>query len=343
MVPHKICSRGGAAACISIVASLCMLLFMIEVSSADDYVDFTKPYCALPIAEAAGLERIKTKQIGSLSNRWPTKTIPYVIDPLITDIALKRGVRNAAEAMRKYYGLKFRECDGAYVETKKSTITSYIFVTEQTSGDDKECSANVVGYAPTAARLKEMFSTLKSKFPIRGNVIRVGNLICSGNTWIGIVHEFMHALGLEHEQSHPAATQYIKINVSAIKSPICYLQFRPLLASPPWTELYNPASVLHYDQLACGDQDEMDFDFLPAAKKFEATNILCGYKADSIPTGKCFALSSLNPSVSTDLSECISVYDQERVSVTYDTVPDDKFSIGSLDSTETCINPEKLN
>ena len=77
--------------------------------------------------------------------------------------------------------------------------------------------------------------------------------IASGCRLYSIVHEFMHAIGINHEQSRPDRDNYITVNFTNIYSPSLYHNFykRTGDSIPPAPyDDYDYSSIMHYGEFA---------------------------------------------------------------------------------------------
>lgn len=303
------------------------------------YVDFSQPYCAGDFENnETEISQLATPKLGTSLGLWPTRTIPYVIDDQTTDEKQIRAIRLAAASLNQYLGLKLMECDHQFA-AENDEISSFIFVTD-TLGDG--CSVNHVGYKKVWFQL---FAPVSRAFDIKGPVINVNSPICDIDTWTSIGHEFLHALGLHHEQRHPGVETYLDIEYSNPLSDLdcIVLQYNGVIpkALLPWSSEYNPSSIMHYSFDACDSVTVTPTDKFRT--RYEESALLCGYRAGVISPNACYSREqNIDGGPGPLPSDCYSIFDQERVYVLYNDIERDKFKIGDLSSTDSCIAPEDL-
>ena len=69
-----------------------------------------------------------------------------------------------------------------------------------------------------------------------------------------IMHEFIHALGFDHEHNRPDRDDYIKVNLEVIGAR-CARNYQIARGSLTFGVPYDGRSVMHYFSTACGSKE----------------------------------------------------------------------------------------
>ena len=143
------------------------------------------------------------------------------------------------------------------------------------------------------------------------------NLGSCYNSEAAIKHEFLHILGLWHEQQHPFADRYITMN--CIETNSCDGNCEPKGDYAYQTTPYDPTSIMHYQTVFCG-------------------------KMSMTPTGNAL-LSDLNMTMK-DIGnfENVSVHDAEMAAIEYseehirESICEDETLIRDCTDSNKCIH-----
>jgi len=267
--------------------------------------------------------RIKTRM-------WPTRMIPFAVDPNVQQQdggKLYTGVLEATKHINKYTNLTLVECPLQLVE-KTNSIKSYIYVSRSDLWCDGGCCARHVGYRP---KFKWGFLTVgRARDEIaRGSVIGIGSELCHpnsprGDQTGGIIHELLHAIGLNHAHQNPVSRTYLS-EATRLGSQ-CDVE----KTGWHWMNQYDPSSIMHYTLRTCGmtlkksasnqKTDELD--------NLISTGEICGYNNVSGPN--CFRKNQF------DTNKCVSFTDQAWLYAGYKDVELDGFKLQPLIDSGQC-------
>lgn len=149
--------------------------------------------------------------VDAASSRWPSGEVPYVIDPALTGVS--RVTSAMAHIEQKTWGIRF---------VPRTTQTEYVRVVPASG-----CQAHV-------GRRSGMVDTLW-----------LATNCTTGNT----IHEFLHILGMLHEQSRCDRDTYITVQPANIK-PLELPNFDKFCAGVTDYEPYDEGSIMHYGPYA---------------------------------------------------------------------------------------------
>lgn len=305
-------------------------------------------FCAKPFTNQVKsyLATVATKRIDAFYLRdltWETKTIPYVIDPSMS-AEWKQKVREAAVEFSEKLPVTLVECDHKFA-AEKSEIRSFTYITDIQKGDVKgRCFVNQAGQGGGVSIKLEMWKYgLRAKYPLKGSIFSIN---C--RTYSEILHEFGHVIGLMHEQWHPRFGNFTEFNGNTRECFRVYqwpvenlLSFPKQLFTNSWTETYNPTSIMHWAPVFCFDR-KLDFRFNEVGRRMYLNgDFLCGYRSSELDVSECFRHED-HSDYQIGISECISIFDQERVMMLYERVDEDKFGIANLNSPDQCTSPKRL-
>jgi hypothetical protein len=331
--------------CCFLIASFCIGFFATEGYSQDK-PDRTDGWCAKYETERSTDEESKfqlllknTNILKMTGTIWPTKTIPYVVDPILSGNArtLER-IKNSAIEIRKLTGVNLVSCKFEAIKSVPEISGFIVFTDTETvdcpRGSDgaRRCCTSPASYKPRTHSI------------LIGNVVfahkefgvQVGVDTCQiGST----MHEVMHALGLQHQQEHPDASNYID-SIKPEDSNGC----RPS-ANDTWTSQYDPASIMHYRigtkecdlQLKCTKRNGPPGDDLSCeVDRVLASKTLCGYRTST--SNACVTRTGklLKPNGNRG---CLSVFDQVWLIEAYKDKESDKFGLQSLIDDGRCSVP----
>ena len=153
----------------------------------------------------------------------------------------------------------------------------------------------------------------------------IGAAACNAQNVGGIVHEFTHAIGLNHAHQNPEATNYLE---KATKNrDQCDVEPRGW----HWLKQYDPASIMHYSLGSCGFKlkksttnpkvDEID--------SLVNSSEICGYNSEK---GKgCFDKKTQFRN-----RECMSFVDQAWIYSAYKLIEKDTFKLQRFINNKQC-------
>jgi hypothetical protein len=218
---------------------LAILLVPLPARSQEsDYgFDLVHDYCALE-AKTDSVSVLSAVYFEDLLDTWPSKKIPYVVDATIqAKPQLTLAVRAAADHINKRAVVNLYEV--SIDQAKK--LPGYIRVVGQTvkkNGRSFDCA------------------TFNSRYSPGENLMWVGGggkNFCDEASAPRIVHEFLHAIGLRHEQKHKFRDRYITIISANLKDLDAKAQWgvtprdvKQLKASTDAGLPYDFTSIMHY-------------------------------------------------------------------------------------------------
>lgn len=298
------------------------------------------------------IEQVKDADNKSIL-RWPTRWIPYVLDPELKNEAVASEIKESTNLIGAATTIRFVRCEPEAAKNDK--VDGFVVVKMRKEGDEI-CPAMAGACADTGYRPKNKPGSVKED--TQGQSDALATLRTQGTSVIvtpkvdryKIAHELLHVLGFKHAHQYAGAAAYVSILSNDASNCTAYPTNRML---PP---TYDPASIMHYElgtfcqmQLKCeklgkvvGNSTELKEC---AVDKVVAERVPCLYADEKIVGSKCFARPAKRFSGSgtpgygsSDFGQrkCLSMIDQAWVQAWYGAQPKDAFGIGELANSGVC-------
>lgn len=257
--------------------SIPALLFstaLVQGQSSNYGINTSHPYCAKPLPAiydekevvAKSLALVKNNLLSNLSPdngdgvtilgalyksdldlRWPTRRVPYFFDPsVVAKPKLAVAVRAAAKHINERTLIRLTEVSAADLAKEKNGYIRVVDSIVKVKGMSRDCAAFPVGYPKSTDKY---LSTLW----VGGGKDDYCNDTRAGS----IVHEFLHALGMKHEQMHHYRDAYIKIYPDNLKNEDAKFQWgvtadeiKMIKNSEDAGVAYDFSSIMHYHDVA---------------------------------------------------------------------------------------------
>lgn len=194
---------------------------------------------------------------GIPNRSWPTRTIPYRIDPSITDATLKLAIASAIARWNATGLVTFIDESTADAALRAKT---HSLIIRDEDGEGLSCRAQT-GYAPAAA---DQFVLL--------------NPPCDEGK---IVHELGHSLGLRHEHMRPDRATFV-----TIASWISVTDENYGILPGEYYSTYDPCSIMQYPE-----SDKLQLTAAGKVALATCQKTLSNQSADCIKVGQRCQLS----------------------------------------------------